>query len=165
MADDLSLVEPGCEAIAEYLTAAGQPGRAEPYLRRMERHYYAVRSARRERGKVAASDTFRRHDLTGDKVFYLRERLAEVKEIAEAYLVEKVMVNFADRKLYVLGVAPDAGTSARTKRRMVEDLMYKISSFDHPTTLVVLDEKEQPLAAALRAVSGGCIYRRPAAGG
>lgn len=160
MAESLAAVEPGCEAIADYLTSAGRSADAEAYARRAERHYFAVRSAARERSAVTAADRFRRHDLGGDKVFYLAERLAEVPEVAEAYLVEKVMVNFADRKLYVLGLAPAGRLSAGTKKRVTEDVMRKTASFDQPVTLVLLDETEQPLAATLRGVKGGCIYRR-----
>lgn len=157
MATDLSTVFEGCEIVADFLHRTGRGDAADVYLRRSEKHYHALKAGSRERGTVGGSDALGHHGLTGDHVYYLRVRLEEVEGVAEAYLAEKVMKNFTDRKLYVLGVLPQS-RGKRAAKKVADQLLPKIAGFEKPLSVVVLDESKDDLLTALRAVKGTRIW-------
>jgi hypothetical protein len=137
----------------------GRTAEAEIYLHRAEQRHRALREGARERDGINASDLFEHHGLAGDLVDYLTERVTEVRDIEEAYLVRKCTRHLADRPVIVLGVQPrKLSIWARWHHEAIEALLQdKIRRFPHELQLVRFDRCEPAVAAGIRAVPNSRI--------
>jgi Zn-dependent protease with chaperone function len=145
-----------CGHIFDYLSRRGRVAEADRYLHRAEKRQREEREGERERDGLNKSDTFVPHGLDGELLDYLRERVSEVRDIAEAWLVRKRTRHLEDQPVIVLGVQPrKVPLWARWYREgILGPLQQKIRRFPHPIELVLFDRCPPAMATAIRAVPG-----------
>ena len=102
MARDISYTIQACERIYAFLYAKGFEEKALPYLNKAETFYETLLAAQKERENISDSDEFVAHDLDGEKVHLIAEKVAGHEEIAAAYLIRKKVRHLPENPCYVL---------------------------------------------------------------
>jgi hypothetical protein len=99
----------GCDLVYSFLRQQGQTEEAERYRDRADQHYQLLLKAQQERARVFDGDTFKPHTLEGSEVNELKQQLADYPQVKEAYLVEKVVTYFSEKRFIVLGIVRKRG--------------------------------------------------------
>ena len=99
----------GCDLVYSFLRQQGQTEEAERYRDRAEQHYQLLLKAQEERARVFDGATFKPHTLEESEVNELKQQLADYPQVKEAYLVEKVVTYFPEKRLIVLGIVRKRG--------------------------------------------------------
>jgi Zn-dependent protease with chaperone function len=94
----------GCELVYSFLSLQGQTEEAQRYRDRADQHYQLLLKAQQERSDVFNRDTLKPHTLTASEVDELKQQLADYPQVKEAYLAEKVVTYFPEKRLCVLGI-------------------------------------------------------------
>ena len=94
----------GCELVYSFLSQEGQTEEAQRYRDRADQHYQLLLKAQQERSDVFNRDTLKPHTLTASEVDELKQQLADYPQVKEAYLAEKVVTYFPEKRLCVLGI-------------------------------------------------------------
>ena len=99
----------GCDLVYSFLRQQGQTEEAERYRDRADQHYQLLLKGQQERSRVLDSDTFKPHTLEGSEVMELKQQLADYPQVKEAYLVEKVVTYFPEKRFIVIGIVRKRG--------------------------------------------------------
>jgi hypothetical protein len=99
----------GCDLVYSFLRQQGQTEEAERYRDRADRHYQLLLKGQQERSRVLDGDTFKPHTLEESEVNDLKQQLADYPQVKEAYLVEKVVTYFPEKRFIVLGIVRKRG--------------------------------------------------------
>lgn len=82
----------------------GRIDEAAKYRRRVWEHGDAIAQAEVERRNVTPRDTLLPHELSTERLTPIREALARVDGLSEAYLVRKAVTHLPEEPFYILGV-------------------------------------------------------------
>lgn len=99
----------GCDLVYSFLRQQGQTEEAERYRDRADQHYQLLLKGQQERSRVFDCDTFKPHTLEESEVNELKQQLADYPQVKEAYLVEKVVTYFPEKRFIVLGIVRKRG--------------------------------------------------------
>ena len=99
----------GCELVYVFFCQLGQIEEAQKYRARAEKHYQLLLKAEQERATVGDYDEFKPHTLKVSEVNELKQQLACLPQVKEAYLVEKVVTYFPEKHFCVLGIVRKRG--------------------------------------------------------
>ncbi len=99
----------GCDLVYSFLRQQGQTEEAERYRDRADKHDQLLLKGQQERARVLDCDTFKPHTLEESEVNELKKQLADYPQVKEAYLVEKVVTYFPDKRFIVLGIVRKRG--------------------------------------------------------
>lgn len=99
----------GCDLVYSFLRQQGQTEEAERYRDRADQHYQLLLKGQQERSTVLDCDTFKPHTLEESEVNELKQQLADYPQVKEAYLVEKVVTYFPEKRFIVLGIVRKRG--------------------------------------------------------
>lgn len=114
----------GCDLVYSFLRQQGQTEEAERYRERADQHYQLLLKGQQERSRVLDSDTFKPHTLEGSEVKELKQQLADYPQVKEAYLVEKVVTYFPEKRFIVLGIVRKRGwTESKDADQKLIDLL------------------------------------------
>ncbi len=99
----------GCQLIYSFFGQRGEEAAANAYRDRIEAHYQRLSLARQERSTVSDRDAFRPHTFEAAEVEAIKQQVAEIPQVKEAYLVEKVVTHFPQWRCCVLGIVRKQG--------------------------------------------------------
>ena len=94
----------GCQLVHQFLWKQGQTEVAEQYRERADQHYQQLLKAEEERSHINHRDEFKPHTLKKSEIDDLRQQLAAYPQVKAAYLVEKVVKYFPEKRFCVLGI-------------------------------------------------------------
>nr|WP_199290221.1 M48 family metallopeptidase [Leptolyngbya sp. FACHB-36] len=104
IAQNVDWVLEGCQLIYGFLWQRGQVEEAKQYRDRAEHQYELLMKAQQERSDVSDRDLLKPHTLTEAEIADLKQQLATYPQVKEAYVVEKVMTHFPEKRFCVLGI-------------------------------------------------------------
>ncbi|MEG3896476.1 MULTISPECIES: M48 family metalloprotease [unclassified Microcoleus] len=129
----------GCELVYSFLSQQGQTEEAQKYSDRADQHYQLLLKAQKERSDVFNNDTFKPHTLTASEVNELKQQVADYPQVKEAYLVEKVVTYFPEKRLCVLGIVRKRSLSeSEDADQKLLNLLATNLQFPSETLLVIL---------------------------
>ncbi len=107
-------LEDGCQLIYRFWCDRDEPEPAATW-----QTYYQERSsqlglAQHERTRISSHDRFLPHDLAPEQLVELRRQMRQYEHVAQVYLVRKVMKQFPDDRLFVMGVVLQPTQPVRT---------------------------------------------------
>jgi Zn-dependent protease with chaperone function len=124
MSLDSDLVVEGCQRLQSFYTEVGDKKRARIYANREVKHLETLMLAREERASVRAGDGFLPHGLDAVDRQEIASLMAATQGVQRAYLVQKSLVHFPEKPLYVLAV------SRKKARGDQDDLTFSQSVAD-----------------------------------
>lgn len=104
IAQRIDWVIDGCNLLYRFFWQQGQTELAQKYYERAQQHYQVLLKAEQERDSVSDRDQFKPHTLQASEVNALKQQLATHPQVKKAYLVEKVVTYFPEKRLCVLGI-------------------------------------------------------------
>lgn len=107
------LIPHACEALSNFYQATGRSDQVAHVHRRLSLYEAASAAAHAERTQVLATDRFLDHGLSQEELRELRSLLTQQTEMAAAYLVQKELKHFVQRRLFVLCVHTERGWFGR----------------------------------------------------
>ncbi|MEG4204852.1 M48 family metalloprotease [Microcoleus sp. Pol7_A1] len=118
----------GCDLVYSFLRKQGQTEEAERYRDRADQHYQLLLKGQEERSKVFDCDIFKPHTLEESEVNELKQQLADYSQVKEAYLVEKVVTYFPEKRFIVLGIVRKRGwiESEDADRKLIDLLATNV---------------------------------------
>jgi len=127
----------GCELVYSFLSQQGQTEEAQKYRDRSEQHYQLLLKAQQERADVFDRDTFKPHTLTTSEVNELKQQLADYPQVKEAYLAEKVVTYFPEKRFCVLGIVRKRGwTESEDAAQKLLNLLATNWQFDPQVSIL-----------------------------
>ena len=163
MSRDAEFRYSGCGLIASFLQQQGKEQEAKQYLRKATEQGEALEVAHKERSRLSPKDSFASHGLTSEQLEPLREQLAHFPDVAEAYLVRRIVEHFPEKPLYVLGVVANVKwyrfrwETADTK--LVKSLMEKVV-LPGEGFFVAFNSGTKKIAKKAKRIAGSRFYRR-----
>ena len=148
---DATLVEDGCEAIAEYLERHGRHAEARRRLNRATREAARTQMARTERSELSAADRFGPSSDPGIDAAALASRLAQEPGVQRAFVVAKEL-RYSSGTQTVLAVLSKKTLSPDLEERLRRDGLLPSGAL-----VAALNPHDRALEASLAAVAGGLI--------
>jgi Zn-dependent protease with chaperone function len=121
-------LEDGCQLIYQFWCDRDEPEQATTW-----QTYYQERSsqlglAEHERVRISSHDRFLPHSFDPEQLAALRRQMRQYKHVAQVYLARKVVKQFPDDQLFVVGVVLQATQPARTVE--TEDALLEAFELD-----------------------------------
>jgi hypothetical protein len=151
----------GYDAIRRFYERRGEEELAARYERQAweERDLFTL--AEQERRGVSPSDEFAPHALPAEAVAAIREALARIDQVAEAYLGQKVMRYYSEDRLYVLGVRFRISWYKFRSQEWTRRLLQRIGEtvpVPGQWFVIALEGDGKKIGDKLRALAGACVY-------
>jgi Zn-dependent protease with chaperone function len=157
IAQDPSLVSPGCRLLFEFLYRQGQIEAARSYLPQIQDGAEQWEQAREERQQFKSRDRFVPHQLPNEEIQQLSEQLSRYPDVQTAYLVQKVVPHFPEKPLYILGIMRRF-TPEKTDNDLFDQLTHELNlSEDFMVAIFNVDYRN--LWQAVRRVPGALIFQ------
>lgn len=130
----------GCDLVSGFFGRQAKTQEAQEYRKRAEQHYQLLLKAQQERADVSKSDSFKSHTLKESEVNELKQHLASYPQIKEAYLVEKVVKYFPEKRFCILGIVRkrDLIESVNVNQELI-DLLAENFEFPTEGQIIVLN--------------------------
>jgi tetratricopeptide (TPR) repeat protein len=163
MKQDSEFRYPGCGLIAGFLQQQGKEEEAKQYRRKAAQQAEVLEAAYQERSGLSLKDSFTSHGLMEEQLELLSEQLMHFPDVAEAYLVRRIVEHLPEKPLYVLGVVPNVSwyqfrwESADTK--LVQSLTEKIV-LPGEGFIVAFNSGTKKIAKKAKRIAGSRFYRR-----
>lgn len=152
----------GCDLVYSFLRQQGQTEEAQKYRDRADRHYQLLLKAQQERSNVFDRDTFKPHTLTASEVNELKQPLADYPQVKEAYLVEKVVTYFPEKRFCVLGIVRKRGwIESEDAAQKLIDLLATNLQFPAQAYIISLDSSGSgKLKKKISQIDRSLIFKR-----
>ena len=163
MSLDPTLIPHGCEAAYRYLRGRGQDDLAETYWNRAAERQEELDGQKREATTFARRDRFLPHNAPQEAVDAFRGMLEADEEVAEGYLVRKVLRSRPDEPVHVLGIVPRFRGHLYDPQVKAAKLLarLKLDAEPHtPVIAIVADGNLGFLHGRMRKIEGSLIYKR-----
>lgn len=152
----------GCQLLQQFLLQRGEIQAAEKYRERADQHHQRLLKAEEERSQVSHRDEFKPHTLSEADINQLKEQLATYPQVKAAYLVEKVVTYFPEKRFCVLGIIRKQhffeGTDAWGETL---DLLADRLKTPAPTHIVILNHSNfKKLKKKICAIEQSLIFQR-----
>jgi Zn-dependent protease with chaperone function len=160
-AGDRRLEGPVNEVLLSYWSRQGRREEVKALASRRGDWIRQMALAQVERSTVTIQDALKPHGLDGQEVETLTGQLATLEDIAEAWLVQKVLKRFPEDRLYVLAVR--AGGALRYRGAVqVRQLSARMQAvIELPGKAIFVDVRTHPaLGSHIQGAAGAPIYRR-----
>ncbi|MDY6939367.1 MAG: M48 family metalloprotease [Cyanobacteriota bacterium] len=152
----------GCQSIYRFLCDRDRTQEAQKYRDRANQHYQILLKAEAERNRVTDADKLKPHTLKASEVRHCEKQLAAYSQVKEAYLVEKVLEHFPEKRLFVLGIIRKQGfiESEEAAQKLVDLL---VENLDFPRTIYITilnHDGSGHLKKKIRKMEGSLIFKR-----
>lgn len=152
----------GCSLIHDFLLAQGRGEEAEKYYERGRAQADMLDKAQAERAELRFSDSYAEHGLAAEEMAKIVDQLREYEDVAEAYLIRKVVKYFPESPLYVCGIEPKKKKKRELSdeaRAALKDLLASNLAFPGEAFVVILSSTNQKMRTIMRGIEGSLIYR------
>jgi tetratricopeptide (TPR) repeat protein len=140
---DPSTTGSACEAIYDFYREQGRQDEADAYRRQAEQYYDKVERRHEEAMNLTVHDHFAPHGLSNDELSDLQKQLLQVRGLARAWLVCKIVDEDVE-PIYVLAVLAGQtwrnGRSEKNAAALLNELAASVK-FLRPIVFVSLDVK------------------------
>ena len=147
--------------IVEYLRRHGRNADARSHIDDLAQAGQRDDLARRERAQLHPSDTLLPHELPGETVQAIVEKLRTFPEVRCAWLVRKQTRHYSHLPLYILAVRRKTGwwklESSQAQQKLVEALCAKLQ-LPGDSLFFCLDGDNKQFRKRFKKVPGGEIY-------
>jgi Zn-dependent protease with chaperone function len=159
MAHDWELRLAGLDLLCGYYYDTEQHERFEMTRTKLEEWEEAVEASNEECDFIEANDHFIQHDKGSEEMDEGIAQLAQFKEIANAFLVRKVIKAIPERKHYVIGLElqlPKGTELSEAEEALYEKYMNGLSEFEDSCVIILNDKKD--LKKSMDKVENSLIY-------
>jgi len=152
----------GYNLIYGFLVKQGRTEEAEQFRQQAEQNYQLLVNAQTERNSVSDRDSFKPHTADAAEVEQLKQQLGTYSQVETAYLVEKVVTYFPERRFCVLGVVCNQSVlkTAEATQQLLDSLANNLE-FPIQYYIVVVNHKNSgQLQRKLEQIEHSLIFRR-----
>ncbi|WP_299491556.1 M48 family metallopeptidase [Acaryochloris sp. IP29b_bin.137] len=152
----------GCELLSDFFHQLDQVEQAQKYLERAERHQQRLQKARTERATVFEHDQFKPHTLDQAEIDALIQQVQTYPQVREAYLVEKVVELFPEKRFCVMGIVCTQAllASETAAKKLIEQLVNHLQ-FPTEAYIVILNHPQSgKLGKKICQIEQSLLFRR-----
>lgn len=156
MAADDSATAVACQALRDYHWRAGHQDEAHAWHRKLVARQELEDAARAERAVLLVQDTMEPHGLSAEALAALRQSVAAVSGVRQAYFVRKRVRSLPEQPCYVLGFSctpwwrwPSNRRRAETQQRLFDSV-----AFPGETFILGIDGDNRRFRRKLRRIPG-----------
>ncbi|MCU0536580.1 MAG: M48 family metalloprotease [Hydrococcus sp. Prado102] len=158
---DPELVISSCDLLIDFYKSQGKTQTAQFYENKSREHYYKWKRAQQERYRLSGETLLLSHQLPEAEVRQLSEQLSSYSEIKKAYLVRQKSSYFPEKPFYLFAIAfqfvKGVGFEQKSHEELIESLETELN-FSGNFQVLILHSNHLQLEAAIRKISGSCIY-------